>query len=369
MITGSKSTAIYCADRSVISCPAIGFHFIRLQIMVPAMNGNVGSLNDADIVFKRPVTGNTRRIRGSGYITARKIRDILNQRLSVLIGSQFTAVEHEIAVLRHMTVENRHLVRRRNFCAAEIEPQIIAVGHNVNRIVFRIGMSIKVILNLAHGILSRINLKDIAPLADLGKNGIFVRHVAVDDHKLVSAVFNRIRQGRINLIRRIGVHCDIFVDFRMNHGIMKIAVSAVLKISVGIQGIRKRGIIQSRMHGKIAVFRHMVTDCIQICGGNIFAVQFKMFLSGVGAEKIGVDDELDGIEFAVTGIQIRIDLLHGVTVMVKNKHFGIVRKRVEVKVFRRIGVDNDQIVSIGRERIGEGKFGGGVVGEVSIQEI
>ena len=88
-----------------------------------------------------------------------------------------------------------------------------------------------------------------------------------------------------------------------------------------------------------------------------------------GIPVVSIHDKTDGIIFPVMGIQIGADLIHRVGIIVENKHFRIFGKAVEIKVLCSFGIHNNQIMRIGRKRVGKRKRRSGVVGKIGIQEI
>ena len=292
----------------------------------------------------------------------------MNQSLSPLRGREIAAVEHEVGILRHVTGEHRHLPCIRHLGGAEVESLVVAVGENVNRVILRVGIGVEIILNLAQRILRGIDLQNITS-AKLGKHNIPVRDIGIDDDKLLPALFNRIGK-RGNRHVRGSVDRNRFVNLRMNDRVVQIIRMDKLEIAVGRQRVDRRGVIQCGLHGKIPAVREMVANRVQIGGGHLSAVQLQMVRSGIRAG-VAVRDKADGIIFPVMGVQIGVELLHRVGIVVENKHFGFVGKSVEIKVFRRVGINHDQFmrVGIGGKGVGEGKCRVGCDGKIGIQEV
>ena len=259
----------------------------------------------------------------------------------MLAGGKVATIKHEVAVVRHMIVEHGHLVRFRDFCTAKIESLVIAVGQDMDGIVFRVGMSVKIILNLAHGVLPRINFKHFIAVAELGKDRLFLRDVAVDDHKLVSVLRDVGGKRGIKLFCFDRINRDVFVDFRVDDGIMKRIIGMIsrsLKIKRGVQD-------------KFSVFRKMALKNIRI--------------------KVGVPDDFDGIVFRIAGLKERVDLFSGVGIIVKHKDFSIFRQEITVEIpggFRIKNQEFARVGGVGIRRIG-GVSGVWLLAETGVEKI
>ena len=256
-------------------------------------------------------------------------------------GCKIAAVEHEVAVVRHMIVEHGHLVRFRDFCTAEVESLVIAVSQDMHGIIFRVGMGVQIILNLAHGVLTRIDFKHFIAIAELGKNRLFLRDIAVDDDKLISVLCDIGGKRGIKLFCFDRINRDVFVDFRMDDGVMERIVGIIrrnLKIKRGVQD-------------KFPVFRKMALKNIRI--------------------KVGVPDDFDGIVFRIAGLKEGIDLFCGVGIIVKHKDFSIFRQEITVEIPGGFRIKNQEFVRVGGVGI---RRSGGVSGvwlfaEVGVEEV
>ena len=198
------------------------------------------------------------------------------------------------------------------------------MSENVNRIIPRVGIGVEIILNLAHGVPAGVDFENLASVADLGERKILVRHIAVDDDKLVSALFRRKRKRGGRFFRR-GVNRDVFPDFRMDDRIMEREIRLVrrnFKIKTGVQD-------------EFAVFREVALKRIRV--------------------KIRVPDNLDGIVFRIAGFQEGIDLLGGIGIIVKHENLGVSGKQVPVEVLGGFSIKYQKVTgvgSVGNEGIG-----------------
>ena len=223
-----------------------------------------------------------------------------------------------------MSAEYSHLVCIRDFCSAEIEALVIAVSENVHGVILRIRIGVEVILNLAHGVPAGVDFENLASVADLGECKILVRHIAVDDDKLVSALFRRKRKRGGRFLQR-GVNRDVFPDFRMDDRIMEREIRLVrrnFKIKTGVQD-------------EFAVFRKMTLKNIRI--------------------KFRIPDDFDGIVFRIAGFKEGVDLFGGVGIIVKHENLGVSGKQVPVEVLGGFGIKYQKVTgvgSVGSEGIG-----------------
>ena len=334
-----------------IADPGVSLSFpdrVDFEGVIPGrIKGDAGCFDGTGGIFQRPVSAQSRgarQVRRGGDIRARRIRNALQEGLSRIRGSRFTAVDHHVAVVGDVSAENFKSGNIRHIIGTENQTAVIAVSQDVDCVVLFVAVRFQVCGNLFHRAVLRIGVEnqDVAGIAELIQHIVQVRGGGVDDHQFIAffrGVFQQFAGNGIRFIReRCAVHGDIGVAVREDHHIL-------------IRAGEFRAEIRQRNVFHLSIFRQMPLNIADVVGVH------------------GIGNQFHGIEtLAVMFVQPVFDLVGGVGFAVQDKHIFAFEFR-RVKFRGGVLVQDDEF---GFFRFGQrpgGESGPGSIGHIGGQEI
>ena len=177
-----ESQTFTCIIKCRIDCNGNGF-----QIVAVGFGSERGGFDEAGAVFQIPVAVSAGGVGGGCNVGAGQVGDRLNKRFAFIGLGGIAAVDQDVRIIGKVFPDGFPVggVEGGGFDPFPVQRDValIAVGDNVDGGIFRIGMSVKIVVDGIKGIGSGGELQDFHVFAEAGNDGIRIGNRGVQHNK------------------------------------------------------------------------------------------------------------------------------------------------------------------------------------------